>query len=233
MAATAIRGAQIQDGTVQRLDLDVATAGKSVVAKIVQGSGITLSSTGADSGTGDVTVARTLADGLPTGGTAGQVLAKNTATNYDTGWKTFASAQVQSGANPPAINGTAAKMVGFGTATYGPFLITPTVSGKVSVAISFWFLNDTAAGAAVGVIRYGTGTAPVNGAAATGTAASSSLVKGGTGYAASQGTAVTLTFLVTGLTVNTQYWFDLGIYAGAAGQNVSAQNGLFTAVELP
>jgi hypothetical protein len=56
MATTAIRGGQIQDGTVQRLDLDVATAGKAVVAKIIQGTGISLSSTGADSGTGDVTV---------------------------------------------------------------------------------------------------------------------------------------------------------------------------------
>lgn len=69
MAATAIRGAQIQDGTVQRLDLDVATAGKSVVARIVQGTGITLSSTGADSGTGDVTINATGGGGTPGGST--------------------------------------------------------------------------------------------------------------------------------------------------------------------
>lgn len=170
--------------------------------------------------------------GAPSAGTAGQVLTKNTATNYDYGWKTFASAQVLSGANPPAINGATAKMCGFGTATYGPFLITPTVSGKVLVAISFWFLNDTASGSAVAAIRYGTGTAPVNGATQTGTGGSS-IVKAGTGYTASQGTAVTLTYVVTGLTINTQYWFDLAINAGAAGQNVAANGGMFTAVELP
>jgi hypothetical protein len=56
MAATAIRGAQIQDGTVQRADLDITTVGSAVVRKLVQGTGITLSSTGADSGTGDVTI---------------------------------------------------------------------------------------------------------------------------------------------------------------------------------
>jgi hypothetical protein len=56
MASTVIRGAQIKDSTVQRHDLDTSTVGQAVVTKIVQGSGITLSSTGADSGTGDVTV---------------------------------------------------------------------------------------------------------------------------------------------------------------------------------
>lgn len=56
MPATVIRGGQIGDGTIQRVDLDVSTVGQSVVRKIIQGTGITLSSTGADSGTGDVTV---------------------------------------------------------------------------------------------------------------------------------------------------------------------------------
>jgi hypothetical protein len=56
MPPTVIRGTQVLDGTIQRPDLDVVTAGKAVVVKLVQGSGITLSSTGVDSGTGDVTV---------------------------------------------------------------------------------------------------------------------------------------------------------------------------------
>jgi len=56
MAQTVIRGSQILNNTVQRQDMDTATVGQAVVTKLVQGSGITLSSTGADSGTGDVTV---------------------------------------------------------------------------------------------------------------------------------------------------------------------------------
>src|SRR5262245_23480303 len=56
MPPTTIRGAQVLDGSVQRTDLDSTTVGQAVVRKIVQGSGVTLSSTGADSGTGDVTV---------------------------------------------------------------------------------------------------------------------------------------------------------------------------------
>jgi hypothetical protein len=56
MPPTVIRGTQVLDGSIQRADLDVSTAGKAVVAKLIQGTGITLSSTGVDSGTGDVTV---------------------------------------------------------------------------------------------------------------------------------------------------------------------------------
>jgi hypothetical protein len=56
MATTNIRGAQILNNTVQRQDLDTSTVGQAVITKIVQGIGVSLSSTGADSGTGDVTV---------------------------------------------------------------------------------------------------------------------------------------------------------------------------------
>lgn len=63
MPPTQIRGTQVDDGTIQRRDLDTATVGQAVVAKLVQGANVTLTSTGADSGTGDVTIA------VPGGGT--------------------------------------------------------------------------------------------------------------------------------------------------------------------
>lgn len=56
MAKTEVRGSQIKDASVQRDDLDAATSGQAVARKLVQGPGIELSSTGADAGTGDVTV---------------------------------------------------------------------------------------------------------------------------------------------------------------------------------
>jgi hypothetical protein len=62
MAATTVRGTQITNATVQRQDMDTATVGQAMVTKIVQGTNVTLSSTGADSGTGDVTI------NVPTGG---------------------------------------------------------------------------------------------------------------------------------------------------------------------
>src|SRR4051794_39205615 len=51
-----LTGKQLRDGSVQRDDLDISTSGQAVVRKIIQGSGVIISSTGADSGTGDVTI---------------------------------------------------------------------------------------------------------------------------------------------------------------------------------
>jgi hypothetical protein len=59
MARTQVRGGQVTDETIGRSDLVIATAGEAVVAKIVAGTGISLSGTGADTGTGDVTVTAT------------------------------------------------------------------------------------------------------------------------------------------------------------------------------
>lgn len=56
MTITLQRGGQIADGSIQRVDLDVTTAGQAVSRKAIAGLGITLTSTGVDAGTGDVTI---------------------------------------------------------------------------------------------------------------------------------------------------------------------------------
>lgn len=56
MANTTIRGQQIKDGDVTRADLNTATSGSAVIRKIVAGTNVSLTSTGADAGTGDVTI---------------------------------------------------------------------------------------------------------------------------------------------------------------------------------
>ncbi len=56
MARTQITGLQVGDNTVQRADLDATTAGQAVIKKVIAGTGITLTFTGIDSGTGDVTI---------------------------------------------------------------------------------------------------------------------------------------------------------------------------------
>lgn len=56
MAKTEVRGGQIKDATVQRLDLDATTAGSAVIRKVIAGTGVTISETGPDAGTGDVTI---------------------------------------------------------------------------------------------------------------------------------------------------------------------------------
>jgi hypothetical protein len=56
MARTQLTGQIIGDGTVQRVDLDVTTIGNAVIRKIIAGTNVTITSTGADAGTGDVTI---------------------------------------------------------------------------------------------------------------------------------------------------------------------------------
>jgi hypothetical protein len=116
MAQTVIRGAQIKDSTVQRHDLDTSTVGQALVTKIVQGTNVTLSSTGADSGTGDVTIS------VPGGGVGPAGLnAFNTAstgftvpasgstvnvTLGDASWVTVGQMVVVAGAGGPGVAGT-------------------------------------------------------------------------------------------------------------------------------
>lgn len=60
MASTQITGKQIADGSIERSDINISAAGKALIRKIIAtpSTGITISSyTGADSGTGDVTLA--------------------------------------------------------------------------------------------------------------------------------------------------------------------------------
>lgn len=65
MPRTNVPGDQIRDASVQRVDLDVDTSGEAVIAKILTDTTLQIvSSTGADAGTGDVTL------GLDSGGFA-------------------------------------------------------------------------------------------------------------------------------------------------------------------
>ena len=57
MARTLIDGAdQILAGSIIRAAINTATTGSALITKVIAGTGITLSSTGVDAGTGDVTV---------------------------------------------------------------------------------------------------------------------------------------------------------------------------------
>jgi hypothetical protein len=65
MALTQARGGQILDESIQRADLNATTAGSAVIKKLILGGslsaqGMTLTQTGVDGGTGDVTLAGTL-----------------------------------------------------------------------------------------------------------------------------------------------------------------------------
>ena len=56
MPRTEIRNEQILDSEIQRADLDITTAGQALIRRVVAGTNLTISSTGVDTGTGDVTL---------------------------------------------------------------------------------------------------------------------------------------------------------------------------------
>lgn len=56
MARTRIRSKDILDGGVKREDINTTISGRAIITKLIAGHGIGLTSTGVDSGTGDVTV---------------------------------------------------------------------------------------------------------------------------------------------------------------------------------
>ena len=56
MPSSGVRSSQIRDGEVWRDDLNTTTPGQAVVRKIIAGTGVNISETGVDTGTGDVTI---------------------------------------------------------------------------------------------------------------------------------------------------------------------------------
>lgn len=105
-------------------------------------------------------------------------------------------------ANPASTTSATQVMMGLAGS------ITPTGSGKVLIIISGGINNASGNVASTVQIRYGTGAAPSNGAAATGTTAGAARVSSN----ASGGTAsdFSLNAIVSGLTPATAYWIDLG-----------------------
>src|SRR5438309_1082651 len=67
-------------------------------------------------------------------------------------------------ADPTGTTDTTGKMMGLAIA------VTPLVTGRLKIFVSGSAANNTINDGAAVQIRYGTGTAPVNGAALTGTA---------------------------------------------------------------
>lgn len=143
-----------------------------------------------------------------------------------------AAYHIASVANPPASNSTAGDHMGLGTATYGPFRFTPASSGKFLLLIQAGLTNSVASQIISVGMRYGTGTAPANGAAPTGTAGPA-IVKAGAGNAAASNDFFCIPWIVGGLAVGTSYWCDLVIAVGAAGQTASMSGAYFDALEFP
>ena len=118
-------------------------------------------------------------------------------------------------ADPTSTTNTTGVMMGLAGS------ITPTVTGKLLITISGDMKNGSNNGNSVTHIRYGTGTAPANGNALTGTVGGSLINM--TAAAANQRVPFSCNVIVT-LTVGTTYWIDLGLKAASGTafvQNIS------------
>ncbi len=145
-------------------------------------------------------------------GSSGQVLTSNGAsadpTFQNAVGPSFAST-ASSTASPTGTSSATSVMMGLaGT-------ITPTSSGRITVTMSGYVANNTIGDGGVLQMAYGTGSAPINGAAATGTTLGS--VVAFTVAAAGQALPFSRTFSVTGLSVSTAYWLDLQLRAIIGG----------------
>jgi hypothetical protein len=98
-------------------------------------------------------------------------------------------------------------MMGLG----GTVSFTPNKSGVLVVAFSGSIANSTASDGAQTGIRYGTGTAPTNGAALTGTAAGAKPKVVNNASTAALKVPFSITVVITGLTFGAAYWFDLSL----------------------
>lgn len=110
------------------------------------------------------------------------------------------STTIRSVAGPLTSDNTTPKMLGLsGT-------VTPISSGKVLVSVT-WDQSADSGGFVISVsLRLGTGSAPVNGAAPTGT-------QFGSTRSAAIPLISSVCFIATGLTVGTTYWIDLAMQA--------------------
>lgn len=125
----------------------------------------------------------------------------------------------------PALTATTASFVMLGLAAP----ITPQVTGRILCLITAVALNSILADGLNAKVAFGTGTAPVNGAAASGT------VVGGTKHfvastaAGQQG--LSWSIIATGLTLGTAAWFDLQFQA-VTGGNATLKDVDVTLVEI-
>jgi hypothetical protein len=102
-------------------------------------------------------------------------------------------------------------------------VMTPLSSGRVLITTNGWIAFTTANTTVSLNVRYGTGTAPARGTAATGTLAPQIGAQNVTGETTiTGGQSAGWTTVVSGLTVGTAYWFDLTASIGV-GFTASSQ----------
>ena len=113
--------------------------------------------------------------------------------------------------NPAGTSSLSGVHMGLGST----ITFTPVKSGKVMLMITGSIANNTASDGAKVQARFGTGAAPANGAAPTGTASGNQPTL--TVADAAGKIPFCVCVILSGLTLGTAYWFDLLLTAITAG----------------
>lgn len=121
---------------------------------------------------------------------------------------TSATLQASPG-NPSNTTSTTGVMMGLGTSCH----ITPVYSTRILLHIQGQVTNTTTGISATVTLRFGTGTAPVNGAALTGNVLTPGIVAGAN--PANYSLPFNVGGLFTGFGVGVAAWFDVSLAAGA------------------
>lgn len=108
--------------------------------------------------------------------------------------------------------------------------ITPTRGTKIIVMVSGQMSNDTVNDGATVDLRFGTGAAPANGVAVTGTLVG--IAQTATSLVAGDRSGFCVMGKVTGLSVGTAYWLDLSLLA-VTGGTASVTGVSVVAFEVP
>ncbi len=111
----------------------------------------------------------------------------------------------------------------------GTFTFTPLTSSRCYVSIT-GYLSTSIVNTCTVKIYYGTGTAPVNGAAATGTIVPGTASMGATSAGANYQLPINIAGIISGLAPGTAYWVDLQVVTNAGTATINAPG--FTAFEL-
>jgi hypothetical protein len=163
-----------------------------------------------------------IARAFPAGGAIGQLIRKKSATDFDTDWSLPANFQDVVKTNY-TITGATGKNFGVGN------VLTPTFSGKVLVILNTQ-LSTTGGYITQCGLHYAAGALPANN-----TPAVTSPYVGNIYQTAANAPsdAVTFVALVTGLTIGTQYWFDLQGQNTNAAAVCNAVLPVITLIEIP
>ncbi len=204
-------GLTVSAGGITVTGNSTITGTGNVTSTLLVGGALTVSA-GGITVTGNITITGTLiTSGALTVSSGGMVVTAGGMNAiaggvFDAGLRVFSPSnqfhnQVNTPTDPVGTANTTAVMCGLNQT------FTPTISTRLLIAITGAFGNTTAGDGTSLDLRLGTGGAPANNAALTGTLLGKALFINN----APVGLLVPFTFSIisTGLTLNTTYWFDL------------------------